>query len=141
MIRFYSLFVTDENLMTSPYVRRFNPFHDLTLHRSQEETINFLLQTTLTPEQYEQLNILYDPHSLNIRDVEVKTFAHQTLLTVHLTPKEIGSLRIGVAFPQSPALHRSHLKKVSSPFLSVPCKDLSTKKDPISAQEDQYVPV
>ena len=124
MIRFYSLFVTDDELLASPYVRRFNVFHDLTLHRGKTEEVNFLLQTPINPKQYERLSIIYDPMALTLLKVEVKSFPHQTLLTVKLTPKEIGSIRIGFAFPQSEHLHKDRLKKISSPLTSVPCSSL-----------------
>lgn len=128
MIRFYSLFVTDDNLLASPYIRRFNTFHDLTLHRGVTETINFLLQTPLTPQQYEQLSIIYDPLTLNLQKVEVKRYQHQSLITVTVIPKELGSVRIGFAFPQAKQTHRDSLKKLtSSPLMAVPCSSLQEK--------------
>ncbi|MCB9812066.1 hypothetical protein H6778_00185 [Candidatus Nomurabacteria bacterium] len=125
MIRFYSLFVTDDDLLASPYVRRFNVFHDLTLHRGVTETVNFLLQAPLTPEQYDKLNIIFDPHALTVQKVEMKSYKHQSLLTVTLIPKELGSLRIGFAFPQTEYLHRDRMKKIPSPLTAVSCKQLT----------------
>lgn len=127
MIRFYSLFVTDEAVVPSPYpfTQRFNPFHDLTLQKDKPETINFLLQTTLDAEQYDKMNVLFDPEVLEISHIEVRAFSHQTLTIINLTPKQAGSLRIGFAFPQSAHLHRTHLKRVLSPFISLPCKYFS----------------
>lgn len=125
MIRFYSLFVTDDNLLASPYVRRFNTFHDITLHRGVSETINFLLQTELTPAQYEQLNIIYDPITISLQKIEVKAFKHQSLITVTLIPKEIGSIRIGFAFPQTGKLHSDRMKKLASPLTTVSCNSLN----------------
>lgn len=127
MIRFYSLFVTDDELLASPYIRRFNVFHDLTLNRGKTETVNFLLQTTITPEQNKRLSVIYDPLTLNISKVDVKTFIHQTLITVTLTPKELGSIRLGFSVPQSESLHRESLKKIHSPFTAVPCVKLRGK--------------
>lgn len=131
MIRFYSLFVTDDELLASPYVRRFNVFHDLTLHRGKTETVTFLLQTTISPKQHEKLNIIFDPLQLSIEGIDVKPFEHQTLITVDLIPKELGSIRIGFAFPQSQPLHQARMKKIPSPLTSVPCIDLE-KKDPLT---------
>ena len=128
MIRFYSLFVTDDNLLASPYVRRFNVFHDLTLHRGVTETVNFLLQSPLTEEQYEQLNIIYDPLTLGVENVAVRTFKHQSLITVTLVPKELGSIKVGFAFPQTEHLHQARMKKISSPLTSVPCSSLSERE-------------
>jgi len=125
MIRFYSLFVIDNDLLASPFVRRFNVFHDLTLHRGATETVNFLLQQPLTPEQYEKLNVIYDPHTMLIKKVEVKSFKHQSLITVTLTPKELGSIRIGFAFPQTEYLHRSVMKDIHSPLTTVPLSALN----------------
>ncbi len=126
MIRFYSLFVTDDDLLASPYVRRFNVFHDITLHRGATETISFLLQTPLSEEQYKNLNVIYDPLTIYIKEVEVKSFKHQSLITMTLSPKEIGSVRLGFAFPQNEYLHRTQMKKIHSPLTSVPCTQLST---------------
>lgn len=128
MIRFYSLFVTDDNLLASPYVRRFNVFHDLTLHRGVKETVNFLLQSPLTEDQYERLNIIFDPHTLSVDHVDVRTFKHQSLITVTLVPKELGSVKIGFAFPQTEHLHQARMNKISSPLTSVPCRSLSEKE-------------
>jgi hypothetical protein len=146
MIRFYSLFVTDEKIFTSPFVRRFNPFHDLTIHRGKTETLHFLLQTSLTDEQFQHMNILFDPHNLEIKKIKVKAYSQQTILTVHLVPKEIGSHKIGIAFPQSPKLHEAHLKRISSPFLAVPCTqfvepNFSLEPVPEEARDDQFVAV
>ncbi len=127
MIRFYSLFVTDDELLASPYVRRFNVFHDLTLNRGKTETVNFLLQTTITPEQNERLNVIYDPLTLNISKIDVKAFKYQTLITATVTPKELGSIRIGFSVPQSELLHKENLKKIPSPLIAIPCIKLKGK--------------
>jgi hypothetical protein len=139
MIRFYSLFVNDEKVVPSPYTQRFNPFHDLTLRRNETETVNFLLQTTLTHEQYEKMNVLFDPEVLDIKEISVKSFSHQTLVTVALSPKTSGSLRIGFAFPQSTYLHRTHLKSVLSPFISLPVRYFSRtpKTEPVPVPTQQ----
>lgn len=134
MIRFYSLFVTDDNLLASPYVRRFNVFHDLTLHRGATETINFLLQTPLTPEQFDRLNVIYDPHTMTINKVDVKSYKHQSLITVTLIPKELGSVRIGFAFPQTENLHRARMKQIHSPLTAIPCRDINQPKHAAGAR-------
>jgi hypothetical protein len=148
MIRFYSLFVNDEKVVPSPYSQRFNPFHDLTLRRGETETVNFLLQTSLTAEQYEKMNVLFDPEVLDVKQISVRSFSHQTLVTATLSPKQSGSLRIGFAFPQSPHLHRTHLKRVLSPFISLPCQYFSHSLRPAetptpmhasSSKKEQFV--
>ncbi|MFT7644462.1 MAG: hypothetical protein ACI9BF_000106 [Candidatus Paceibacteria bacterium] len=131
MIRFYSLFVSDDELLASPYIRRFNVFHDLSVHLGKTETLTFLLQTTISPKQHEDINIIFDPLQLNLQKIDVQTFEHQTLITVDLIPKEIGSIRLGFAFPQSDKLHRARTKKIPSPLISVPCIDLK-KKHPLN---------
>ena len=128
MIRFYSLFVTDDELLASPYVRRFNVLHDLTLNRGKTETVNFLLQTTITPEQIKELKVIYDPLSIDISNIDVRPFKHQTLVTVDLAPKELGSVRIGFSVPQSKPLHKTNLRKVDSPLTSVPCIKLGDRR-------------
>ena len=124
MIRFYSMFVTDDDLLASPYVRRFNVFHDLTLHRGVTETVNFLLQSPLHKDQYDKLNVIFDPHTLDIQDVSVKSYKHQSLVTVSVIPKELGSVRIGFAFPQNEPLHQARMRKLHSPLKSIPCRQL-----------------
>jgi hypothetical protein len=125
MIRFYSLFVVDDNILASPYVRRFNVFHDITLHRGVAETVNFLLQQPLSEEQFGKLSVIYDPHTMTVEKVDVKTFKHQSLLTVTLTPKELGSVRVGFAFPQTETLHQTRLKDIHSPLTTVSCRTIN----------------
>ena len=127
MIRFYSMFVTDDKLLASPYVRRFNVFHDITLHRGVKETINFLLQRPLTPQEAEKLRVIYDPHTISLEKIEVHPYKHQSLLTVTLTPKEIGSVKIGFAVPNTKSLHESRLNKLNSPLTTVSCRKLNEK--------------
>lgn len=129
MIRFYSLFVVDDDLMTSPFINRFNVFHDLTLHRGATEKVNFLLQHPLTPEQHKKLNVIYDPHTLTIESIDTKLFKHQSLITVTMTPKELGSIRIGFAFPQTEYLHQARMKNIHSPLTTVPFNTLTKEKE------------
>ena len=138
MIRFYSLFVVDDDLLASPYIRRFNVFHDLTLHRGAVETVNFLLQTPLTPTQYKKLNIIYDPLSLSLQKIDVKSFKHQSLITVELVPKELGSMRIGFAFPQTERLHQDRLKKIASPLTAVSCQEINCQHDLAAVANEHY---
>jgi hypothetical protein len=125
MIRFYSLFVKDNDLLSSPYIRKLNLFHDLTVNRGAEEKVNFLLQSSLTPEQSRELNIIYDPLAINVTNVETKSFKHQTLVTVTLIPREVGSVKIGLAYPQSKAAHRRQISQLPSPLVSTPCHHIS----------------
>lgn len=134
MIRFYSFFVVDNDLMASPYVRRFNVFHDLTLHRGMTETVNFLLQQPLSEEQYGKLSVIYDPHTMTIEKVDVKSFKHQSLITVTLNPKEIGSVRIGFAFPQTEYLHQARMKDIHSPLTTVPLTNINKQREAVAVQ-------
>lgn len=129
MIRFYSLFVTDDNLLASPYVRRFNVFHDITLHRGITEKVNFLLQTPLTTKQNKNLNIIFDPNQITIKEINVKTFKHQSLITTIIIPKKAGSIKLGFAFPQTEHLHSNRLKNISSPLVTMLCSDFKNKKE------------
>lgn len=140
MIRFYSFFVVDDNLLASPYVRRFNVFHDITLHRGATETVNFLLQYPLTPKQFEKLNVIYDPLSVTIENVAVKTFKHQSLLTVTLVPKELGSVRVGFAFPQTEDLHQTRIESINSPLTTVPCHTINEQRPALVAAKVDKVP-
>lgn len=127
MIRFYSLFVTDDNLLASPYVRRFNVFHDITLHRGITEKVNFLIQTPLTNKQHKDLSVIFDPSQITIEEIEVKTFKHQSLITATIIPKKAGSVKLGFAFPQTEHLHRDRLRNFSSPLSTVLCSEFDKK--------------
>jgi len=124
MIRFYSLFVTDDNLLSSPYLRKLNLFHDITVNRGEEEIVNFLLQAPLSTQQAKELNIIFDPLSVSVRGVEIKTYRHQSLVTVTLIPKEVGSHKIGLAFPQSNTAHREKMNHLPSPLVSMSCQKI-----------------
>ncbi|MCB9816734.1 hypothetical protein H6786_05035 [Candidatus Nomurabacteria bacterium] len=124
MIRFYSLFVTDDELLASPYIRRFNVFHDLTLHRGETETVTFLLQTALTEKQFEKLQVIFDPAQLELKKIDLKSYKHQTLVTASVVPKEVGSVRIGFAFPQTEKLHQARMQSIPSPLTAVPARGL-----------------
>ena len=126
MIRFYSLFATDDNLLSSPYIRKLNLCHDITVNRGEEETVNFLLQTPLTKKQAEELNIIFDPLAVNVTDVEIKTFKQQSLVTINLIPREVGSHKIGLAFPQSKVAHLEKMNHLPSPLVSTPCQKIHT---------------
>jgi hypothetical protein len=128
--------VTDDNLLRSPYVRKLNLFHDIEVHRGEEDKINFLLQTPLTKNQAENLNVIYDPLNISVKDVEVKSFKNQSLVSITLIPKEVGSHKIGLAFPQSKLAHREKLSHLASPLTSIPCNKIHSDR----LQESVKVP-
>lgn len=99
MKRTYSFLVTDEHIPASPYVRRFDFLHDLTLQQDQEEEINFLLQEPLTPSQRKMLEVSYDSHALSVKQVKVIPFTHQTLITATIKPHTSGAVRVTFNYP------------------------------------------
>lgn len=101
MKRFYSLFVTCDELLSSPYVHHFSDIHDITLTRGRVEVVNFLLQYPISKEAEKELEVIYEPELLQLNSVAIESFKHQTLITVSLVPLEIGSMRIGFSFPYS----------------------------------------
>lgn len=101
MKRFYSLFVTDDKLLASPYIRRFNFLNDLTVNIGETEKIRFLLQAPLNAKQQEKLKVHYDPTSLRLEDIKIDRFPHQTLVTLTITPKELGTVSIGFSYPDT----------------------------------------
>ena len=125
MVRFYSLFVTDDDLLASPYIRRFNIFHDITIHRGKTEIVNFLLQAPLSKKQRAELSLVYDPHELNILNINVRSYDHQTILTVKMMPKEVGSVRIGFSYPQKGYVPIRSTNKIISPLKAVFCSNLA----------------
>jgi hypothetical protein len=116
MIRFYSIFISDDDLFTSPYVHRLNFFHDVTLSLGKSQTIHFLLQAPLTVRQEEMLEIINDPLSLELEKVDIKTYKHQTIVSVTVRPKEIGTAKIGLAYPQSEPLYKKQMSGLPSKF-------------------------
>lgn len=113
MIRYYSLFVTDDKLLTSPYINQSNISHDVVVHRGQVETVNFLLQTPLSKEQKDSLTVKHDSLALTVNNFKVKVFSHQTLVTVNLIAKEIGVTKIGFSFSKAEKPLGFHQKTVS----------------------------
>lgn len=115
MNRTYSVFVTDDELLASPYIRRFNYLHDLTLNLGQAEDINFLLQHPLSKHQRKQLQVQYDQTAITVQSTIVVPYNKQTLVTLRVIPKELGTIRIGLSYPESrlkrahPLLHRRNL--------------------------------
>lgn len=99
MIRYYSLFVASDEMLQSPYVQRYRSVHDVTLHLSEVETVNFLLQTPITRAEADQLEVIFDPIVLSITKVELTHYEHQTVIAVTMIPKELGSHRIGFSHP------------------------------------------
>ena len=126
MIRFYSLFVVSDELMASPYVRRFSGMHDLTLEVGKTETVNFLLQTTLPKEMMDELSVIYDPDSIELTKVQPHWYHHQTLITVELTPKELGSVRIGFSIPRTAKRTKRQTRQADSPLKTVSWRDFVT---------------
>ncbi|MCD5381231.1 MAG: hypothetical protein LR008_01500 [Candidatus Pacebacteria bacterium] len=119
MIRFYSLFVTDDKLLASPYISNFNTDHDLTIHRGKKETVTFLLQTPITEKQHLELKIIYDPLTLNISKAEIKPFQHQTLISLDINPKEVGVVKLGLEYPDCKQTTGYQFRKVVPPLTSV----------------------
>lgn len=120
MIRFYPLFVTDDKLLSSPYIKNFNHFHGTTLQRGQIETLNFLIQTHLSKEQCDNINIIYDQLNFNLDKVQVKSYKHETVISISILPKEIGSMKIGFEIPETKKPTGFHLRKIPLPLAKVP---------------------
>lgn len=120
MIRFYPLFVTDNELLASPYIKNFNLFNGITLQRGHLETVNFLIQTHLTSKQCDNLNIIYDQLNLHLDKVQIKPYKHQTVVSVSIIAKEIGSMKIGLEIPEEKPTRGFHLSKVPLPLAKVP---------------------
>jgi hypothetical protein len=94
--------------------------HGTTLHRGETELVNFLIQTNLTPDQCNNLQVIYDELSLNINSIQIRTYKFQTIVSVSITPKEIGSLRIGFEIPKQSLATGYHLRKIPLPLVKIP---------------------
>lgn len=101
MTRFYSLFVSSDEQLASPYIRRFASLHDISLRLGTEEKVHFLLQTKLQQKQKADLEVIFDETQIDVHSIDVDVFQHQTLITARITPKELGMLRIGFTYPET----------------------------------------
>lgn len=132
MKRTYTLFVTNDELLASPYVRRFNFLYDLTLHLGQTEEVNFLLQEPLTKKQQDGLQLSYDTMSLDISRLKIIPFRYQTLITAHIVPKEIGTVRVEFSYPQAVAIQTRkpivNVRQPASHTIGSPLRYLKSKK-------------
>lgn len=115
MVRYYTFYVTDDKLLASPYVRRFNFLHDLTLQLNKPEEVRFLLQTPITPLQQSQLQLLHETSNFDITNIKVRSYKQQSIITATFTPKELGIVRVGISFPSekraSPKMSPSALSR------------------------------
>ncbi|MEK7639038.1 MAG: hypothetical protein AAB388_02660 [Patescibacteria group bacterium] len=105
MLRTYSIFATNQELLASPYVRALSRAHDVTLRVGEEEVINFLVQQRLSVEDEGQVYLLYDPQTLDCLTVHIERFAKQTLITLRMIAREMGSLKLGLSVPTLPQDH------------------------------------
>lgn len=127
MIRFYPLFVIDKSLLVSPYLHEFNVLRGTTIERGKTETVNFLIQTKLNAEQCKKLSVIYDKLDLTIDSIEVNPFRYQSIISVKLKAKEIGSIKIGFEIPDLKPNPRLSLKKINLPLLKIPYLKLKAK--------------
>lgn len=103
MQRSYTLFVTHDELLASQSIGRFKYLYDLTLRLGSRETVNFLLQERLSERQRESLEVTFDPFEIELASIRVTPYHHQTLVTVELQPKELGTIRLRFTYPDNPA--------------------------------------
>ena len=112
MIRFYSVFVTCDEIMSSPYIRELSGAHDFTLRLGEPEIVNFLLQYRIPTHLQDQLCVIYEPDLLHLERIDTERFENQTLITVSVTPKEMGSMKIGFTFPTTKQSKRMSDRKL-----------------------------
>jgi hypothetical protein len=98
-----------------------------TIERGKTETVNFLIQTKLNAEQCKKLSIIYDKLDLTVESIEVNPFKYQSIISVKLKAKEIGSIKIGFEIPDLKPNPRFSLKKINLPLLKIPYTKLKAK--------------
>lgn len=101
MEKFYSMFIASDELYACPEVARYGHRHDYTLTVSESVEIDIPLPFYLTATSYQDINLLYNPHMLDIFSARVtkveRSFSHSTTLHLKITPRELGSTHVGVA--------------------------------------------
>jgi hypothetical protein len=99
MTRSYTILATNGELLTSPYINNLKQTFDLVLNVGEPEIVNFLFQFPISRSEAKTVSAIYNKNDLDIADLYVDCFNHQTLITTTLTAKEIGSLTIAFALP------------------------------------------
>lgn len=117
MEKFYSLFIANEELYTSPLVYQYAKKHHHSLSLGVPEVLVFELNTYLITARYSEICLVYNTNMLEINAAEITEkpgrFITKTIVTINVTPREIGSTTLGVT---TPVLAENYSLKVFHPW-------------------------
>ena len=99
MLLTYSVLVTDEELLISPEINELRRAYDITLGVNQPTITNFLLQHPLSEEEAQYVHMIYDRDTLETDRLYIERYTKQSLFSVELTAKELGSQIIQIFVP------------------------------------------
>lgn len=103
MEKFYTLFIANHELYTSPFVHQFAKKHHYTLSLGIPQKISFEINTYLISARNADICLVYNTNMLEMHTATLSDkpgrFMTKTLVTINLTPLEFGSTSIGVTTP------------------------------------------
>ena len=117
MEKFYTLFIANQELYTSPLVYQFAKKHNYTLLIGEPQVIIFELNTYLTSARYSDICLVYNTNMLDMTSATLSEeqghFRTKTIITMHIIPREFGSTSIGVT---TPVLAETYSLKIFHPW-------------------------
>ncbi len=119
MEKFYTLFIANQELYTSPLVYQFAKKHHHTLRLGESQVISFELNTYLISARYSEICLVYNINMLEITTATLAEkrgrFGTKTTVTVTIIPREFGSTTIGVT---TPILAETYSLKIFHPWFA-----------------------
>ncbi len=68
--------------------------------------------------------MIFNPSTMQVNNVQIRTFKKQTLVTVSIVAKETGSVKLGIAFPQSAVEHQKQLDNLPTSLTTTTCSNI-----------------
>lgn len=116
MIRTYTILSTNEELETSPYIKKLHEKYDLILTANKTKVVNFLFQIPILRSDAHEVCAIYDEDSLTLGNIYIDCFHNQTLISTTITTKEIGSLKISFMVPEHLSLAEAKVDRAASGY-------------------------
>ena len=121
MEKFYSLFIANQELYTSPLIHQFAKKHHHTLSIGTPQTIIFELNTYVASRRYTDICLVYNTNMLEVTKAELYEkqgrFVTKTFITIDVIPLEMGSTTLGIT---TPVLAETYSLKIFHPWFSKP---------------------
>jgi hypothetical protein len=99
MTRTYTILATNEELLKCPDINNLKQEYDLVLTVGEPQAVNFLFQYPISRSAANHIRALYNEADIEIDDLYVDCFSHQTLVSATITAKEIGALSLSFSLP------------------------------------------